>query len=179
MEKKAISGSVGLASVLEALVDSIAAAQRAADIATIEQFFEVGLSGTDEKMSEVRTVDILSYSPDDNGDAIKSMLKVPLISIAPPSHLRIKSAEVSLRFRATTLEPTRAIGKIRKAISKEPIVIKGFVVKQEVGQSEQSADPNGALGDIFIKLVIDSPPVSDALGNLIDQIGNSRKVSAK
>ena len=165
--------TASLSDTISAFVRALADAQRAADIATIEQLFQIGLEQVRGGPSKIRTLEIETNRIGSDGNLEKHILAAPLAGLVPPSQLRVKSAEITFDFNVTeTLQLSHANPNILPT-SPPPIELMGFVVQTKADQKNSTLTSQGTPQSINFKVLIESTQLSDNLCALIDQIGNA------
>lgn len=165
--------TASLSDTISAFVRALAEAQRAADIATIEQLFQIGLEQVRDGPSKIRTLEIETNRVGSDGNLEKHILAAPLAGLVPPSHLRVKSAEITFEFGVTELRQISHANPNIAPNNSTPFDLMGYVVQTKSEPKDPALSTHGTPQSINFKVLIESTQLSDNLGNLIDQIGNA------
>lgn len=177
MEKEKSSplqAEISFSDVVRSVIHSLAEAQAIADVAALEQLLRLGLEQTRAGPAKLKTIEIQSDRVDDNGKLIKRTLVAPLIALTPPSHLQIKNAEISFNFKVVNSKSKADKSILKTAVDSEMqnLEFLGYIAHKS-SQDLQKSEAEQVLSGINVKLNIESPPISEKFGALIDHIGNS------
>lgn len=165
---------ISFSDVVRSVVRSLAEAQATADVAALEQLLKLGLEQERAGPFKLKTIEIQTERVDEDGKLGKRTLSAPLIALSPPSHLQIKSAEISFDFKviSSKFKDDRAVLKDSTDKKAQSLDFFGYIVHKS-DQDLQKSPVERASNGITVKLNIESPPISEKFGALIDQIGNS------